>query len=410
MPNRILVGVSGGIAAYKVCEVVSTLAKQTIKNDVEVRVILTRSASEFVTPLTFATLSRHSAYTDSDFWQPTHGRPLHIELGEWADLFLLAPVTANTLAKLAYGMADNLLTNTVLASSCPVLLAPAMNTTMWEQATVQQNWHNLQENKRYFAIAPDSGILACDAVGAGRMAEPAEILSYIESLLWTRGKRDLTGKRVLVSAGGTREYLDPVRFIGNPATGKQGIAIARAAHHRGADVTLVLGNAAIPANANYQIVRVESSTQMHEAMLKEFVQADITIMSAAVGDVRPAHYQNQKTPKAQLPESLPLAPIPDILADLSDRKHPNQLLVGFAAQTGTDTEIVAIAQQKLQRKGLDAIAVNQVGRFGIQQTGFATDTNQATFIAMHNKQETTPLCSKQELAHRLLDFLLTANS
>jgi phosphopantothenoylcysteine decarboxylase / phosphopantothenate---cysteine ligase len=157
-------------------------------------------------------------------------------------------------------------------------------------------------------------------------------------------------------------------------------------------------------------VRVESSTQMHEAMLKEFVQADITIMSAAVGDVRPAHYQNQKTPKAQLPESLPLAPIPDILADLSDRKHPNQLLVGFAAQTGTDTEIVAIAQQKLQRKGLDAIAVNQVGRFGIQQTGFASDTNQATFIAMHNKQETTPLCSKQELAHRLLDFLLTANS
>ena len=181
------------------------------------------------------------------------------------------------------------------------------------------------------------------------------------------------------------------------------MAIANAARDRGADVTLVLGNAAIPGNTNYQIVRVESSAQMHQAMLREFERADITIMSAAVGDVRPAHYSNQKTPKAQLPESLPLAPIPDILADLSACKHPDRLLVGFAAQTGTEAEIVAIAQQKLQRKGIDAIAVNQVGR---EQTGFASDTNQATFIAMNSKQETTPLCSKLELAHRLLDFLL----
>lgn len=408
MSKHLLVGVSGGIAAYKVCEVVSTLAKNDTKDDIEVRVILTRSATEFVTPLTFATLSRHSAYTDTDFWQPAHGRPLHIELGEWADLFLLAPVTANTLAKLAYGMADNLLTNTVLASSCPILLSPAMNTTMWEQATVQSNWRNLQANQRYFAIAPGNGILACDAVGAGRMAEPAEILCHIESLLWTRGKRDLVGKKVLISAGGTREFLDPVRFIGNPATGKQGVAIANAALHRGAAVTLVLGNVAtgniaIPTSANCQIVRAESSAQMHQAMVQEFERADITIMSAAVGDVRPANYNEQKTPKAQLPESLPLAPIPDILADLSARKRPDQLLVGFAAQTGTAAEIVAIAQQKLKTKGLDAIAVNQVGS---QQTGFAADTNQATFLAMNGKQKSTPLCSKLELAHRLLDFLL----
>lgn len=410
MANRILIGISGGIASYKVCEVVSTLAKQGSQysdTSTEVRVILTQAAKEFVTPLTFATLSRHAAYTDADFWHPSHGRPLHIELGEWADLFLLAPVTANTLAKLAYGMADNLVTNTILASKCPVLLAPAMNTTMWEQATVQQNWHNLLANDRYFAIAPGSGILACDAVGAGRMAEPAEILTYIESLLWTRGKRDLVGKRVLVSAGGTREFLDPVRFIGNPATGKQGIAIAHAALHRGADVTLVLGNAeankqALPTSANCRVVGVVSSAQMHQTMQEEFANADITIMSAAVGDVRPANYNDRKTPKAQLPDSLPLVPIADILADLSSRKRSNQILVGFAAQTGTEAEVVAIAQQKLKTKGIDAIAVNQVDR---PQTGFASDTNQATFLAANGKQTTTPICSKLELAHRLLDFL-----
>jgi phosphopantothenoylcysteine decarboxylase / phosphopantothenate---cysteine ligase len=407
MTNRVLIGVSGGIAAYKVCEVVSTLAKQ---NNTEVKVILTQAATEFVTPLTFATLSRHTAYADTDFWQPSHGRPLHIELGEWADLFLLAPLTANTLAKLAYGMADNLLTNTVLASKCPVLLAPAMNTTMWEQATVRQNWRNLLENDRYVEIALGSGILACDVVGAGRMAEPAEILTYIESLLWTRGKDDLVGKRVLVSAGGTREFLDPVRFIGNPATGKQGIAIALAALHRGADVTLVLGNPesnrqVLPTGSNCKIIGVVSSAQMHQTMQQEFAQADLTIMSAAVGDVRPANYNDRKTPKAQLPESLPLAPIADILADLSARKRSEQTLVGFAAQTGSEAEIVAIAQQKLKTKGIDAIAVNQVDRLN---TGFASDTNQATFLATNGKQVATPLCSKLELAHRLLDFLTDA--
>ena len=233
--NHVLIGVSGGIAAYKVCEVVSSLAKRGM----EVRLILTRSAAEFVTPLTFATLSRSPAYTDADFWQPTNGRPLHIELAEWADLFLLAPVTANTLAKLAYGMADNLLTNTVLASNCPILFAPAMNTTMWLQPAVQQNWRKLLQDHRYTAIAPTDGVLACDAVGTGRMAEPEVILEYVESFLFTKGKQDLKGKHVLVNAGGTREFIDPVRFIGNPSTGKQGLAIAKAALHRGAKVTLI---------------------------------------------------------------------------------------------------------------------------------------------------------------------------
>nr|WP_211167615.1 bifunctional phosphopantothenoylcysteine decarboxylase/phosphopantothenate--cysteine ligase CoaBC [Pseudanabaena yagii] len=399
--NHVLIGISGGIAAYKVCEVVSSLAKR----GVEVRVILTRSAAEFVTPLTFATLSRQPAYTDADFWQPINGRPLHIELAEWADVFLLAPVTANTLAKLAYGMADNLLTNTVLASSCPILFAPAMNTTMWLQPTVQENWQKLLKDSRYTAIAPTDGILACDAVGTGRMAEPEIILEYLESFLFTQGKRDLQGKKILVNAGGTREFIDPVRFIGNPSTGKQGIAIAKAAIHRGATVTLITtSNSPLPMGEAPPSVRVvRTSAEMHQVMLEEFPFADITIAAAAVGDVRSKITSDRKLPKSELPLNLELEYIPDIVADLSKRKRPDQILVGFAAQTGTEQEVMVAAKDKLIRKGLDAIAANAVNS---SQTGFGTDTNQATFINKDGKFLSTPLCSKLELAHRLLDFLL----
>ena len=373
--NHVLIGISGGIAAYKVCEVVSSLAKWGI----EVRVILSRSAAEFVTPLTFATLSRQLAYTDADFWQPTNGRPLHIELAEWADVFLLAPVTANTLAKLAYGMADNLLTNTVLASSCPILFAPAMNTTMWLQPTVQENWQKLLKDSRYAAIAPTDGILACDAVGTGRMAEPKIILEYIESFLFTHGKQDLKGKKILVNAGGTREFIDSVRFIGNPSTGKQGIAIAKAAIHRGATVTLITtSNSPLPVGEVTPSVRVVStSAEMHQAMIDEFPFADMTIAAAAIGDVRSKITSDYKLPKSELPLNLELEYIPDIVADLASRKRPDQILVGFAAQTGTDQEVVTAAKDKLIRKGLDAIAANAVNS---SQTGFGTDTNQATLI------------------------------
>jgi phosphopantothenoylcysteine decarboxylase/phosphopantothenate--cysteine ligase len=397
--NHVLIGISGGIAAYKVCEVVSALSKRGI----EVRVILTQSAAEFVTPLTFATLSRSPAYTDADFWQPTNGRPLHIELAEWADLFLLAPVTANTLAKLAYGMADNLLTNTVLASTCPILFAPAMNTTMWLQPTVQENWHKLLQDARYTAIAPTDGILACDAVGTGRMAEPEIILEYIESFLFTKGKQDFKGKKILVNAGGTREFIDPVRFIGNPSTGKQGIAIAKAALHRGADVTLITAAANPPLTMGLLGVRlVRTSVEMHQAMVEEFPFTDIAIAAAAIGDVRSTLQSDRKLPKSELPLNLELEYIPDIVADLSTRKRTDQILVGFAAQTGTEIEVLAAAKDKLDRKGLDAIAANMVNT---AQTGFGTDTNQATFIHKNGNTLSTPLCSKLELAHRLLDFL-----
>jgi phosphopantothenoylcysteine decarboxylase / phosphopantothenate---cysteine ligase len=394
--KRIVIGISGGVAAYKICEVVSTLAKA----GAEVRVILTAGAQQFVTPLTFATLSRHAAYTDDSFWQPTHARPLHIELGEWAEVFLIAPLTANTLGKLAYGLADNLLTNTVLASACPVLLAPAMNTDMWQQQAVQRNWQLVQTDPRYHEIAPGYGRLACDRVGAGRLAGPSEILAHLESLLHT-SQRDLAGRHVLISAGGTREYLDPVRFIGNPSTGKMGVALARAALHRGAQVTLVHAPIAeLPQGV--EAVPAETAAAMQQAMVAHLPPADWIIMAAAVADVRPAIYSAEKLPKRSLPSQLDLSPVPDIVAELSSLKQPHQKLVGFAAQTG---DILAPALDKLKRKGLDAIVANPVDQ---PDSGFGSDRNCAIFLDRQGKQKTIAPCSKLQMAHHLFDFLQTA--
>ena len=397
--RRVLIGVSGGIAAYKVCEVVSTLAKA----GVEVRAILTDAAAEFVTPLTFATLCRHAAFTDKDFWEANQGRPLHIQLGEWAEVFLIAPLTANTLAKLAGGFADNLLANTVLASKCPMLLAPAMNTEMWEQPSVQRNWRQVLTDRRYHALSPGAGLLACDRVGAGRMAEPSEILAHVESLLYTKGDRDLAGLRVLISAGGTREHLDPVRFIGNPATGKMGIALALAAQHRGAILTLVhsiTGNVALPG---VRSIARTSAASMREAMLECFPDADLTVMAAAVADVRPATYHSEKLPKRSLPEALELAQVPDIVAELGKLKQPHQKLIGFAAQTG---DIVKPALEKLRSKKLDVIVANPIDKIG---AGFGTDTNHAILINAAGKQVEIVHCSKLEMAHRLFDFVMQAD-
>lgn len=397
--KRILVGITGGIAAYKVCEVVSTLAKA----GASVRVILTEEAQQFVAPLTFATLSRHPAYVDRDFWQPTHDRPLHIHLGEWAELFLIAPLTAHTLAKLAYGMADNLLTNTVLASTCPVLLAPAMNTDMWQQKAVQRNWQLLQADPRYHSLNPGEGQLACDRVGTGRMAEPEEILGQVRSLLHTAGQRDLAGQQVLISTGGTREHLDPVRFIGNPSTGKMGIALAQAARHRGAAVTLVHAPAEASLLALLQgvcLIPVVSAADMQQAMQAQFARADWIIMAAAVADVRPTDYHPQKLPKRSLPSSLPLSLVADIVAELSLLKQPHQRLIGFAAQTG---DILAPAQEKLRQKGLDAIVANPIDQ---PDSGFGSDQNQAIFLDRTGRQLAIEPCSKLEMAHRLFDFLL----
>ncbi|GBF82332.1 bifunctional phosphopantothenoylcysteine decarboxylase/phosphopantothenate--cysteine ligase CoaBC [Aphanothece sacrum] len=396
--QNILIGMGGGIAAYKVCEVISSLFQQ----GVNVRVILTNTAQQFITPLTVSTLSRHQAYTDADFWQPIHSRPLHIELGEWANLFLIAPLTANTLGKLTSGLADNLLTNTVLASNCPILLAPAMNTDMWEQPTVQRNWQQLQEYSRYHTIGPGAGLLACDRVGSGRMAEPSEIITKLQSLLYTKGQQDFQGKRILISAGGTREYLDPVRFIGNPATGKMGLALAQASRDRGAVVTLIHGPIAselLPTPSNYRRIPVVSAGQMEKEMLTHFSEADIIIMSAAVADVKPAQYSQVKLPKNTLPKSLELESVSDIIAQLGKIKEPHQCLIGFAAQTG---DIVTPAIDKLKRKQLDIIVANPVDQ---NNAGFGSDNNQAIFIHAKGQQKKIDSCSKLELAHQLLDFV-----
>jgi phosphopantothenoylcysteine decarboxylase / phosphopantothenate---cysteine ligase len=393
---RVLIGIGGGIAAYKVCEIVSSL----FKAGVEVKVILTAGGEQFITPLTVATLSRHPAYTDRDFWQPIHHRPLHIELGEWADLLLIAPMTANTLAKLAHGLADNLLTNTVLASTCPVLLAPAMNTEMWNQLSVQRNWQLLCQDSRYHAAGPAAGLLACDRVGMGRMAEPAEILPYIHSLLHTQGKLDLFGKKVLISTGGTREFFDPVRFIGNPATGKMGLALAQAAVHRGAHVTLV--HSTLPdlsIDLRIKTVAVVNSEEMHRQMLTLFPDADLVLMSAAVADVKPAHYSSQKLPKKLLPTALKLAPVPDIIADLSKLKQPHQKLIGFAAQTG---DMITPALEKLERKQLDAIVANPVD---LPDSGFGSDRNQAVMLTKSGDRIDIRPCAKLEMAHQIFDSI-----
>ena len=394
--KRVVVCVGGGIAAYKVCELVSTL----FKSGVELRIILTKSAQKFITPLTLSTLSRYQAYTDENFWQPIYSRPLHIELGEWADLIVIAPLTANTLAKLAYGMADNLLTNTVLASTCPVLLAPAMNTDMWQQVAVQRNWQQLLTDSRFYGMETGSGLLACDRIGAGRMAEAAEIFIYIQSLLYTQGKRDLVGKEVLISAGGTREYLDPVRFIGNPSTGKMGLALAQAALHRGAKVILVHCPGSWDVPLGVEAIPVITAEEMQGVMLKHLPSADIIIMSAAVADVKPRDYSSEKLPKRSLPENLPLAAVPDIVAELGNRKQPHQYLIGFAAQTG---DIVKPAREKLQRKKLDAIVANPIDKV---DSGFGSDNNQAVFLDRLGREVEIPACSKLEMAHYLFDFVV----
>lgn len=396
--QNILICIGGGIASYKVCEVISQLFQQ----GANVRVILTQTAQNFITPLTVSTLSRHQAYTDTDFWHPNNPRPLHIELGEWADIILIAPLTANTLAKLVYGLADNLLTNTILASTCPVVLAPAMNTDMWQQLSVQNNWQQIQTNPRYHSIDANVGLLACDRVGKGRMAEASEILVAVKSVIYTKGEKDLINKHILISAGGTKEYLDPVRFIGNPSTGKMGVALAQAAFHRGARVTLIHGEIApelLRLIPKINTISTISAMEMEKAMLTNFPNADWVIMAAAVADVKPSQYYGEKLPKKSLPSSLELEQLNDIVANLAKIKKPNQKVIGFAAQTG---DIVNPALNKLKRKKLDAIVANPIDK---KDVGFASDTNQAVLINSEGKQETIENCTKLELAHQIIDFV-----
>ncbi|MCS6782239.1 MAG: bifunctional phosphopantothenoylcysteine decarboxylase/phosphopantothenate--cysteine ligase CoaBC [Gloeomargarita sp. SKYBB_i_bin120] len=390
--GRILVGIGGGIAAYKVCELVS----QWVQQGHQVQVVLTSQALQFVTPLTLSTLSRRPAYTDADWWQPT-GRPLHIELGEWAEVMVVAPLTANLLAKVAHGLAEDLLTNTLLASPAPVLVAPAMNATMWAQPAVQHNYQTLLAWPRFHSVGVRAGLLACDAVGPGRMAEPWEIDAWVNSLLLTGGQRDLQPHRILVTAGATREYLDPVRFLSNPASGGMGFALAQAAQSRGARVTLIHAHVTQPVPQVTQVIRVGSAQEMATAVRDLFPDHDWCLMAAAVGDVQPATYHATKLPKQALPDCLPLQPTPDILQHLGQIKRPDQLLIGFAAQTG---DLETPAREKLQRKHLDAIVANPVDVPGV---GFDSPDNQGLWLDRLGQRRVWPRTPKLHLAHQILE-------
>lgn len=388
--RRVLIGVCGGIAAYKVCEVVSTLAQA----GADVRVVLTTTASHFVSPLTFATLSRQAAYTDADFWHHRAGRPLHIELAEWAEVMLVAPLTANSLSKIALGLADNLLLNVLLASTGPVLLAPAMNPEMWQQPIIQQHLRSL--SGRYQCVAPERGRLACDAEGVGRLASPTQILEQLFGLAWTQGRLDWHGCRLVVSSGGTREAIDAVRFIGNPATGRMGLAIARAAADRGAQVTLIHAGEVSGSSAGMAVILTPTAAAMAEALHQETPAADAVIMAAAVADVRPAQRYAGKLAKADLPNLLPLEPVPDLLATLPRRA--DQVWLGFAAQTG---DPIPLAIAKCAAKHLDAIIANPIDQ---PERGFGSPWNEATWIAATGEQIPLPHAPKLELAHRILDL------
>lgn len=316
--------------------------------------------------------------------------------------FLIAPLTANTLAKLTHGMADNLLTNTVLASTCPVLLAPAMNTDMWLQQSVQRNWAQVLTDERYHGVGPGAGRLACDRIGTGRMAEPHTLLAALESLRHTH-QRDLQGKQILISTGSTQEYMDSVRYIGNPSTGRMGIGLATAAIHRGAKVALVHG----PMEPNLKqtipdavhATEVVSADDMEAALMAQMHGADWIIMAAAVADMRPQQQVTGKLPKADLPNPLPLEPVTDIAAKLSANKRADQTLVGFAAQTGN---ILEPALDKLQRKGLDAIVANPVDQ---PESGFGSDKNHGIFLNKQGTHVELAASSKLLMAHKIYDLL-----
>ncbi len=388
----VVLGVTGGIAAYKSCETVSRLRKM----GADVCVIMTKNATEFVQPLTFETLSANPVVTDT-FARPERWEVEHIALAQRADLFLIAPATANILAKMAHGIADDMLSTTVLATKAPILVAPAMNTGMWTAEATQENIAVLKRRGVHF-IGPDAGLLACGDTGAGRMSEPAAIAEAVQELLMPR--QDMAGLRVMVTAGATREHLDPVRYMTNESSGKMGFAIAEAAAKRGADVTLVAGATTAPA-PNLPTVRVTSTRDLYEAVTARAPEMDVIVQAAAPADYRFAVTYGEKHKKAHDGQPLVLEMVenPDIAAAVGRMKHPGQTLVGFAAET---EHLLDNARAKLKRKNLDLIVANDVSRPG---AGFNVDTNIATFLTKDDATE-YPLRAKTQLAQDVLDAVM----
>ena len=387
--REIVLGVTGGIAAYKSAEIVSRLRHL----GANVRVIMTRNATEFVAPLTFQTLSANPVITDT-FRTPDVWEVEHVSLAKRAEVFVIAPATANILAKMASGIADDMLSTTVLATKAPILVAPAMNTGMWTAEATQHNIAILKE-RGVMTVGPDSGVLACGDNGAGRMSEPEEIVERIAGILYPR--QDLAGKRVLITAGATREYLDPVRYLTNESSGKMGFALAEAARDRGADVTVVKGTTTVPVPERVRILQIGSTDDLLKAMKTEAPQHDIVIQAAAPADFRAAAMSQTKIKKHEgVGVTLQLVENPDVAKTIGEMKRPGQILVGFAAETD---HVLENAQKKLDLKHLDMIVANDVTKPG---AGFNKDTNIATLITKNEMHE-CPLQSKRALAEEILD-------
>jgi phosphopantothenoylcysteine decarboxylase/phosphopantothenate--cysteine ligase len=383
--KHILLGVTGSIAAYKAADIASKLTQ----SGAEVDVVLTEHARRFVTEVTFRAITRRPVLTDL-FDEPEERQIAHIHLAKRADVLLIAPATANILAKLAVGIADDLLTTLALATQAKMVIAPAMNTVMWQHPATQHNVRVLEERGAHF-VYPAEGMLACGDVGAGKLADTPVILAAVEQVL----NPPLRGVRILITAGPTEEPVDAVRHISNPSSGKMGYAIAAEAVRMGAEVTLVTGPTLLDPPAGAKTIRVRTAQQMLDAGLQVYEEVDVVIATAAVSDYRPAEVWQGKRKKGEEEWTIRLVPNPDILRTLGERKG-RHILVGFAAET---QELLANAQAKLREKNLNLIAANDVSQEG---SGFRTDTNRVTLLWADGRQEPLPLMTKREVAQHLL--------
>jgi phosphopantothenoylcysteine decarboxylase/phosphopantothenate--cysteine ligase len=393
--KRIVLGVSGGIAAYKAVEV----CRRLVDAGAHVVPVLTDGALRFVGRTTFDALGSERAWTS--LWDEPHPIP-HTHLGQSADLVLVAPATARLLGCYAAGISDDLLTNVLLATRAPVLVCPAMHTEMWEHPAVQDNLRVLR-SRGVHVVDPESGRLAGGDVGAGRLADPAAIVTAVDGLLTAEHDHDLTGLRVVVTAGGTREPIDPVRFIGNRSSGKQGHAVAEEAAARGAKVTLVT-TVAIPVSVGIDVVRVDTAAEMEQAVESRAEEADVLVMAAAVADFRPVDPARGKLKKTGGVPAVVLEPTTDILAALGARRRPGQTIVGFAAETD---DLRANAADKLARKGIDLIVANDVSAPGV---GFEHDTNAVVILGADGVAHDVPLTDKRAIARVILDAVSTTRS
>ncbi|MET9857489.1 bifunctional phosphopantothenoylcysteine decarboxylase/phosphopantothenate--cysteine ligase CoaBC [Streptomyces sp. NPDC006450] len=389
---KVVLGVSGGIAAYKACE----LLRRLTESGHDVRVVPTAASLNFVGEATWAALSGNPASTE--VWESVHEVP-HVRIGQTAELVVVAPATADMLAKAAHGLADDLLTNTLLTARCPVVFAPAMHTEMWEHPATQENVATLRR-RGAVVIEPAVGRLTGKDTGKGRLPDPEEIFEVCVRVL-ARGvsEPDLAGRHVVISAGGTREPLDPVRFLGNRSSGKQGYALARTAVARGARVTLVSANAALADPAGVDLVRVGTALQLREAVLKAAADADAVVMAAAVADFRPAEYAGGKIKKKDGQDPAPVALVrnPDILAEISaDRAREGQVVVGFAAETD---DVLANGRSKLLRKKCDLLVVNEVG----EAKTFGSEENEAVILSSDGSELAVPYGPKETLADVIWD-------